>query len=82
MYIFPGFPNPLYRNTESSSSLTSKLSIKSWDFVNSANPPQTIVSKYLHNLSTRSSIFDNCLIALTSHGLPTNANGSFKLNAL
>ena len=45
------------------------------DFVNSVEPPQTKVSKYLHNLLTLSSVLDNCLIALISQGLPTNANG-------
>ena len=81
MYIFPGFPNPLYLKIVNSSSFTLKLSIKSWDFVNSVEPPQTKVSKYLHNLLTLSSVLDNCLIALISQGLPTNANGWFKSNA-
>ena len=66
---------------DNSSSFTLKLSIKSCDFVNSVEPPQTKVNKYLHNLLTLSSVLDNCLIALISQGLPTNAKGSFKFNA-
>ena len=50
--------------------------------MSSANPPQTRVNKYLQYLSTLSSIFDNCRIALISQGLPTNAKGCLKLSAL
>ena len=55
--------------------------MKSCDFVNSVEPPQTNVSKYLHCLSTLSSSFASCLIAAMSQGLPTNAKLSFVFKA-